>query len=30
MGETDAKELVGFVEMLLRFIYEFPKMIPAP
>jgi hypothetical protein len=30
MSETDAKELVGFVEMLLRFIYEFPNLIPAP
>lgn len=28
MGENDAKELLGFVEMLLRFIYEFPNMIP--
>jgi hypothetical protein len=28
MSETDAKELVGFVEMLLRFIYEFPNLIP--
>ena len=28
MGEADAKELVGFVEMLLRFIYEFPNLIP--
>jgi hypothetical protein len=29
MSEADAKELVGFVEMLLRFIYEFPNMIPS-
>jgi len=28
MTEADAKELVGFVEMLLRFIYEFPNLIP--
>lgn len=28
MSEGDAKELVGFVEMLLRFIYEFPNLIP--
>jgi hypothetical protein len=28
MGEAEAKELVGFVEMLLRFIYEFPNLIP--
>jgi hypothetical protein len=30
MTEGDAKELVTFVEMLLRFIYEFPKLVPAP
>ena len=29
MGESDAKELLGFLEMLLRFIYEFPKMVPV-
>ena len=29
MGENDSKELLGFVEMLLRFIYEFPKMVPT-
>lgn len=28
MTDNDARELLGFVEMLLRFIYEFPKMIP--
>jgi hypothetical protein len=28
MTDNDAKELLTFVEMLLRFIYEFPKMIP--
>lgn len=30
MSEADAKELMGFVEMLLRFIYEFPQLIPEP
>lgn len=30
MDQNDAKELVGFVEMLLRFIYEFPALIPKP
>ncbi len=30
MQETDAKELVAFTEMLLRFIYEFPSMVPNP
>jgi Domain of unknown function (DUF4145) len=29
MGEQDAKDLISFIEMLLRFIYEFPSMIPA-
>ena len=29
MNQPDAKELLSFVEMLLRFIYEFPSMIPA-
>ena len=29
MNENDAKELIVFVEMLLRFIYEFPSMIPV-
>lgn len=29
MTETDAKALIIFLEMLLRFIYEFPKMVPA-
>jgi Domain of unknown function (DUF4145) len=28
MSDNDARELLGFVEMLLRFIYEFPKMVP--
>ena len=30
MSETDAKELIIFIEMLLRFIYEFPSMVPSP
>jgi hypothetical protein len=30
MSDSDARELVSFVEMLLRFIYEFPKMVPQP
>lgn len=29
MGETDARELVVFTEMLLKFIYEFPSMVPS-
>lgn len=29
MGEQDAKILLIFVEMLLKFIYEFPQMIPS-
>jgi len=29
MGQQDAKDLLGFVEMLLRFIYEFPSLVPA-
>ncbi len=29
MGEQDAVSLISFIEMLLRFIYEFPGMIPA-
>ena len=29
MGEQDAKELISFIEMLLRFIYEFPSMVPV-
>jgi hypothetical protein len=28
MSEADAKELLVFLEMLLRFIYELPNMIP--
>lgn len=29
MDEKDAKELIIFSEMLLRFIYEFPSIIPS-
>jgi hypothetical protein len=28
MEEADAQELLSFLEMLLRFIYEFPNMVP--
>jgi hypothetical protein len=28
MSKTDAEELITFVEMLLKFIYEFPSRIP--
>lgn len=28
MSQDDARELITFVEMLLRFIYEFPQMVP--
>ena len=27
---NDAKEVIGFVEMLLKFIYEFPARISPP
>lgn len=30
MEANDAKELITFIEMLLRFIYEFPNSIPKP
>src|SRR5690606_21498718 len=30
MTQADAEELVAFVEMLLKFIYEFPARVPAP
>lgn len=30
MTRSDAKELITFVEMLLRFIYEFPALLPDP
>lgn len=29
IGESDSTALISFVEMLLRFIYEFPNMIPS-
>jgi hypothetical protein len=29
MSRSDAEDLIIFVEMLLKFIYEFPKRIPA-
>lgn len=28
MAEADAKNLMSFVEMLLRFVYEFPGLVP--
>lgn len=28
MNQTDAEELIAFVEMLLKFIYEFPARVP--
>lgn len=30
MSKTDAEELISFAEMLLKFIYEFPKRVPPP
>lgn len=30
MGREDALELISFIEMLLKFIYEFPAKVPAP
>jgi hypothetical protein len=29
MEKDDAQELISFVEMLLKFIYEFPSRIPS-
>jgi len=29
MSQTDAVELIGFVEMLLKFVFEFPNRVPA-
>lgn len=29
MKEQDARDLISFIEMLLRFIYEFPSMVPT-
>jgi hypothetical protein len=30
MNKADAEELISFVEMLLKFIYEFPNRVPKP
>jgi hypothetical protein len=30
MSRADAEELISFVEMLLKFIYEFPAKVPQP
>jgi len=30
MTRDDARDLIKFAEMLLRFIYEFPKLVPSP
>ena len=30
MSKADAEELISFIEMLLKFIYEFPARIPKP
>ena len=30
MAQADAEELIAFVEMLLKFIYEFPARVPGP
>ena len=30
MGEQEAKDLISFSEMLLKFIFEFPNKIAAP
>lgn len=30
MTQDDAKDLLNFIEMLLRFIYEFPNRVPKP
>jgi DNA-directed RNA polymerase subunit RPC12/RpoP len=30
MLEADAKDLIGFSEMLLKFVYEFPAKVPPP
>jgi len=29
MTEADAKDLLSFAELLLKFIYEFPKRVPG-
>ena len=30
MGKKDAEDLVVFSEMLLKFVYEFPSLMPKP
>ena len=30
MSEADAKDLIAFSEMLLKFVYEFPAKVPPP
>jgi len=30
MTNEDAVELINFLEMLLKFIYEFPNLVPKP
>ena len=30
MTRADAEELMAFIEMLLKFVYEFPSRVPTP
>lgn len=30
MSESDASEIISFVEMLLKFVFEFPNRVPVP
>lgn len=30
MSQADAEELISFAEMLLKFVFEFPKRVPGP
>jgi hypothetical protein len=30
MSDEDAKDLITFSEMLLKFVYEFPAKVPVP
>jgi hypothetical protein len=30
MTQTDAEQLITFVEMMLKFIYELPAAVPEP
>ncbi len=30
MQKNDSEELISFIEMLLKFIYEFPNRVPKP